>query len=139
MPTVLSLARVQESGLQGTDLSALLEGDHNRAERAILSSASKRSPRHHALTMSGYKLIADERRGVLKLFDIARDPHEQENLAHARKEIAQQAYKRLKDQLEKIREQPNLHAAPVQVSDKERRRLEALGYAEPDKKNPARQ
>jgi choline-sulfatase len=127
-PTILDLAKAPIPGnLRGRSLKPVLDGPGSLPAQAVYSEALY--GRYHfgwseltALTDARYRYIqapTDE------LYDLERDPHEQQNVADDRGRAPE--YDALRGALERLRGAATIDA-PKKVSAADRERLEALGY-----------
>jgi arylsulfatase A-like enzyme/Flp pilus assembly protein TadD len=126
VPTVLDLVKAPLPGnLRGRSLKPLLDGTGALPETSIYSEALY--ARYHfgwseltALTDDRYRFIKAPR---AELYDLARDPHERQNIADERP----QASEALRGALERLIAGVPIQA-PSAVSADARERLQALGY-----------
>ncbi len=87
-PTVLdAIGLAVPSGLDGR--IAPLAGDRDFPVRPHVATLHLDGRRQRAIVEPPWKLIHDEVRGSLELYDLASDPHERRNVADARPEIRQ--------------------------------------------------
>lgn len=129
MPTLLARAgAAAPPAMQGRDLSPLLDEDEaGTPGGASFASGVKWQPRMRSLRTPEWKLIADG--DAARLFDVARDPGEQQDLAATRPDERRALVSELEAHERKLGEQPALAREEAPVSDEMKRRLEALGYA----------
>lgn len=126
VPTLLEIAGApRPSGLRGRSLVPLLEDRGSITPEGIYSEALY--PRYHfgwsellSLTDERYKYI---RAPHPELYDLERDPHERQNLAPAREQVARV----MRSALSSLASAAPLHT-PGEVSAEDRMRLAALGY-----------
>jgi len=129
MPTLLSVAGIgPASGLQGRDLSHLLDVDPSADTGASLGAATSDRPGLHALRTRDYKLILDIDSGETWLFDARADPEEQENLATRQPEIARELRERLLVHLAESTSHGALEKSQVPLSEDLVEQLRSLGY-----------
>jgi arylsulfatase A-like enzyme/predicted Zn-dependent protease len=126
VPTILDLVKAPLAGnLRGRSLKPLLDGAGHLPEQAVYSEAMY--SRYH-FGWSELTALTDERFRYIKapreeLYDLARDPHERDNLADERTP-ARQA---LRSALDRLTAGQTLQA-PNAVPAEARERLQALGY-----------
>src|SRR5262249_33982715 len=126
VPTILDLVKAPAPGsLRGRSLTPLLDGSGKLSSQAIYSEALY--ARYHfgwseltALTDERYRYISAPRE---ELYDLARDPHERENLAAGRPN----ACDALRTALDRLTAGSTIQA-PGGISPEDRERLAALGY-----------
>jgi arylsulfatase A-like enzyme len=124
-PTILELAGVDvPSSMQGRSLL------DPRSDRVAFSRTVWKRARYSART-DRYKLIWDSRTGVSELYDLETDPGEQSNIVAERAFVSGYLEQRL---LGWLRDQEALRSGAssgsAEVSEEERRQLEALGYTD---------
>lgn len=79
-----------------------------------------------------YKLILDEDSGKVQLYDLDADPAEQRDLSGARPAVVELLREALDAQADRARREGTRQAGDRDLSEEERRQLEALGYAGDD-------
>jgi tetratricopeptide (TPR) repeat protein len=126
VPTILDLVKAPQPGnLRGRTLKPLLDGTGTIPAQAIYSEALY--ARYH-FGWSELTALTDERYRYIKaprpeLYDLARDPHERQNIAADRIQAAQA----LGGALDRLVKGSSIQA-PAAVSADARERLQALGY-----------
>ncbi len=90
------------------------------AENTLWSSEQK------VLVRWPYKLILHEKTGRRQLYDLAKDPHEQDDLAASRTETADLLERALEDRLSSTDSQPSRES--IIISDETEQELRSLGY-----------
>jgi arylsulfatase A-like enzyme/Tfp pilus assembly protein PilF len=126
VPTILDLVKAPGvSGLRGRSLKPVLEGTGKLAPPTIYSEALY--ARYH-FGWSELTAVTDERYRYVKapreeLYDLARDPREQTNLAEERPQPRQA----LRSALEGVAGAAKIQA-PAEIPADARERLQALGY-----------
>jgi arylsulfatase A-like enzyme/Tfp pilus assembly protein PilF len=126
VPTILDLVKAPRvTNLRGRSLKPLLEGTGTLQPATIYSEALY--ARYHfgwseltTLTDERYRYINAPRE---ELYDLARDPHEQNNIANARP----QPLEALRSALDRVAAVATI-TAPSEVPADARERLQALGY-----------
>jgi len=128
VPTILDYLGVEAlGGTQGESLLPVLRGSEPKTEYALIQSTSMRSSRFKAKT---------DGRGGWVLFDLAEDPGETTNVAGEHPEVLEDMTAHLRELMDRHEEMaarfggriPEARGPRVEVSEEERRRLEALGY-----------
>lgn len=133
MPTVLDLLSIPPPAMQGRSLVSLLRGELD-AEEERGGGASARP--HFAETTSNrvhlrsvlaenWKLILDVNTDEVELFDLARDPGEQSNVAAASPERARTLRQRLDAHFDSLTPPPEI---PTRPGPENLEQLRALGY-----------
>lgn len=79
-----------------------------------------------------YKLIVNEDSGAVELYDLDADPAESKDLAGDRPEVVRLLREALDEQDERARREGTRQAGGKELTEEERRQLEALGYAGDD-------
>jgi len=101
MPTLLDLLEVDRSNLtfHGPSLVPRLDGNREFTAGALYAEHSK--PRqnlfHHALIRGRFKLIVDRTSGERELYDLERDPLEEDDLAQQQPSLAESLAKQLEE------------------------------------------
>ena len=138
--TVLELAGVDQSGLhfQGDSFAGLIERDDAAASATIFMEAefASRLPddvgketHKKAIIWGRYKLIHDQMKGTLELYDLADDPAETTDLSGDRQELVKQLRPILQQRIALAR-QEKTDAQEVDLTEEELDRLRELGYIE---------
>lgn len=139
-PTILNLAGISAPGtFQGRSLSATMFGAASEAARRFLFAETYRFNHKQAVRGSRYELIHTEDTGVGKggvrwaerweLFDIRKDPREQNDIFDEDSPVA----KVLADQLKHLtlfRPGAEQLGEPVEIPEEDLRLLRSLGYVE---------
>jgi arylsulfatase A-like enzyme len=129
MPTMLSLARIDlPEGLQGRDISELLEKGKTPPEAPVLSTAALNEPSLHAIRTHRYKLIVDILSNEKALYDLDSDPDERYNIASSEGVIVERLNRLLLQNLSEIEVQDTMTPQFAPLPDDVRKRLESLGY-----------
>jgi len=130
MPTLLAQGRIAAPmGLQGRDLSPLLDGGDRGDVGASFAGGVKWNPELRSLRLPDWKLIADGARGEAQVFDLARDPHEQHDVATEKPADRERLQAQLDAHVQDLAARPVLATESGAVSEEMKQRLEALGYA----------
>lgn len=129
MPTLSALGGVESpAGILGRDVSAVLRGGETQETAAIFAEAVNGNPRLAGVRTLSHKLIWDEERGELQLYDLKADPGECRDLSSE----DEATVARLKSYLREHREiglaRGVLAPEAVPMEDELRDRLKALGY-----------
>ncbi|HKJ23551.1 MAG TPA: sulfatase-like hydrolase/transferase, partial [Myxococcota bacterium] len=137
-PTILELAGVDAGGraFEGPSLASFVAGGEPPPAGHVFAEVDFRGPvakqaKKKAVIGPRFKLIRDDRRGRVELYDLANDPHERRNLARGGTSPAVDALQReLYDFT--TRELPPLGGASdeVPIDPELRERLRQLGYVE---------
>lgn len=132
MPTLLKQGGIAAPvGVQGRDLSPLLAGSGAQPPAGVsFAGGVKWNPAMRSLRSPEWKLIEDGGAGATQLFDVARDPGEQRDLAAARPAERRALAAELAAHQQKLAASPALAREQAEVSDEMKQRLEALGYAD---------
>ncbi len=131
MPTLLSLAGIESSaGVQGRDVSALLDGDAVESRGVSRATATSDRPSLHAMRTPDYKLILDIDTGETWLFNARKDPSEQENLSAERPEIVEELRDRLLTRIAESTAEGALGKRLAPIPDELIEQLRALGYVQ---------
>lgn len=137
MPTILSLIGIDSpSTLDGLDLCPLWQRNVSQLPfRYIFAGASKDNPspnrgdiRHnnikHAIRHPRYKLHYDKLSKKIKLYDMANDPHEQNDVASEHSSLVDSMFR----QLESFMAINKKAASLPPLSEEEVQKLRSLGY-----------
>lgn len=84
LPTALEIAEIESTGtMQGVSLVPLIsgKGDLQGGKRAVYSEANLYGARKRSVRLENYKYIIDTESGTEELYDLEKDPGEQENIA----------------------------------------------------------
>ncbi len=100
MPTLLAVTGTPAPpGLQGHDLSGLLEGKEDPRPPLAFATATSTDPALYAVRRDPYKLIFNARTGAARLFELARDPGEQQEIAALKWGVVRRLRAELRDHL----------------------------------------
>jgi len=129
MPTLLArLGLKRPEGLDGEDLSRLLEGDAGHlAQRALFGEADHTNAQPditRAVRLGSWKLLFDRSTEKHALYDLAKDPGERNDLAASQPAQSRELLEPLRRFLA-IRGETG---TPVKLSPEELQRLRSLGY-----------
>ena len=139
VPTLYDLLGVEFDGfLDGRSLRPLMIGEELRPVDVFSENLNVKQKESKSLRSEKYKYIWSyprenfRARGFqerFELFDLTRDPREQNNLAEERPEVTQELDERLRTLLELLGDPGELEDLPEEELDPDlRERLEALGY-----------
>ena len=117
--------------LKGQSLWKILEG---AAEGSIsglaYAGADKSDPRLFSVEDGRHKLIWAYPNGPRMLFDLTRDPMEQQNIAPTEARVTKRLSRVLAEQVSKLRSVETLLEASSDLDEEEVKRLRSLGYVE---------
>jgi arylsulfatase A-like enzyme len=129
MPTLSAAGGVEPPpGILGRDFSTLLRGGGDASTSAIFASAVNENPRIQGVRTLSHKLIWDEDRGELELYDVAADPKECRDLSEEDRPSVARMKTYLRENLERNEARGALAREAVPMDDELRDRLRALGY-----------
>jgi arylsulfatase A-like enzyme len=129
LPTVFALSGLAPpEGVLGRDFSAALRGGEDAGPVAVFASAVNGNPRVQAVRTVSHKLIWDERRGELELYDLAADPREARDRSAEDPGVVSELKSYLREHLETNETRAHLAPETVPLGDGLRERLRALGY-----------
>ncbi len=129
MPTLLSVARVPAPpGLQGRDVSGLLDGQQIETAGVTYATATNRAPGMHSVRTGEHKYIVDLESGYAFLSDLVSRPDERHNIAGDQPALAAELHDRLEKHLASSLAGGALDSETGAVSDNLRAQLQALGY-----------
>ena len=129
MPTLLSLASIPAlpSG-QGRDFSSsLLGGDSRKSSQLSFSTATTTDPGLHVARDGRYKLVWEGDTDSVRLFDLAVDPDETQDLSAAKPELARELRLQLLAHLQSVSARA-LSKDTAPLTKEVRERLKSLGY-----------
>jgi len=130
LPTIISLLGEEPlDGMDGVDLSPLWNAPNSQTvlrfdQRAIFSSGDHLGDNTRSVRQGNFKLIYDSTTQERELYDLDSDPHEQVNIAGIRSDVAD----RLERALLALNPDPMPEGAPVELTEQEKKLVEALGY-----------
>jgi arylsulfatase A-like enzyme len=110
-PTLTELAGIAPPpGLQGRSLVPLLRGERGDPGRVLLYELKPPMPVKQAIRRERFKLVrSEEPTGpALELFDLARDPGEQDNVAASQPDVARALLRELEDALAALPAAPEI-------------------------------
>jgi arylsulfatase len=125
LPTILDVVGAEAASsteFQGRSLV----GD--RSDRPVFSETQRRA-HHEAITQGRWKLIYEPRKGTTALFDIEADPNELHDQSHLHPDVANELLTLL-ETWEREHAPPSAPVSPPELSESEKERLRALGYAD---------
>jgi arylsulfatase A-like enzyme len=129
MPTLLSVAGAEPPvGLQGRDVSAVLEGRAVEHPAITFATATQRSPGLYSARTADHKLIVDLDSTWERLFDLTRDQAEQQDASENQSHVADELRDRLLTHIVESVAAGTLEVGEVEISPDLQERLEALGY-----------
>jgi arylsulfatase A-like enzyme len=129
MPTLSAVGGIEApSGILGRDFSMLLRGGSDAEIKATFASAVNENPRIQGVRTLSHKLIWDEERGELELYDVVSDPKECRDLSEEDSPSVARLKTYLRENLERNQARGALAPEAVPVDDELRSRLKALGY-----------
>jgi hypothetical protein len=106
----------------------LLRGGSDAEIKATFASAVNENPRIQGVRTLSHKLIWDEERGELELYDVVSDPKECRDLSEEDSPSVARLKTYLRENLERNQARGALAPEAVPVDDELRSRLKALGY-----------
>ena len=116
------------SGILGRDFSALLRGGSEGRATAVFAGAVNEHPRVQGVRTLSHKLVWDEERGTLELYDLVADPKERRNLREADPQTMARMKTNLQEHLARNQARGALASETIPLDDELRDRLKALGY-----------
>jgi arylsulfatase A-like enzyme len=129
MPTLLGTARAPSpEGMQGRDLTPLLDGAEAEYPAVSYATATQRRPGLHSVRTPAYKFIYDIDVDEGSLFDMSRDWREQHDLAADRPEVVEGLRDRLLTHLADSVATGTLEGDSAEIPAELREKLEGLGY-----------
>jgi arylsulfatase A-like enzyme len=129
MPTLVEVAEIEAPpGILGSDFSTLLRGGSDGASAAVFAGAVNGDPRIQGVRTLSHKLIWDEDRGELELYDLDADPNESRDLSESDALSVARMKTHLREHLERNEARGALARESVPLDDEIRDRLKALGY-----------
>ncbi len=127
LPTLVRIAGgTAPPGIHGEDLAPLLTGETR--ERFNVSTATTEGPELASLRAGSYKLVLDQASGAARLFDLAEDPGEQEDLAPGNPELTQRLEAVLRETVARVAQGGAFEAGSVEETEARREVLKSLGY-----------
>ena len=138
-PTLLELAGVEPAGasFEEPSLAAFVQGGDPPPAHHVFAEVDFRGPlakqaRKQAVMGARFKLIRDDRKGQIELYDLESDPAERKNLAAGRQSPASDALQR---ELYRFSTRPRPQHAPdgsaeAEIDPELRERLRGLGYVQ---------
>lgn len=129
MPTLSALGGIETPpGILGRDFSTLLRGGSDAETTAVFAGAVNENPRIQGVRTLSHKLIWDEKRGELELYDVVSDPQECRDLSDEDAPSVARMKAYLRENLERSEARGALAREAVPMDDELRSRLKALGY-----------
>lgn len=129
MPTLSALGRVDvPAGTLGRDFSGILRGAGGEGAAAVFASAVNEKPRVSSVRTLDHKLIWDEERDSLELYDVVADPKECRDLGAQDASSVARMKTYLRGELERNRARGSLSPEAIPIDEELRDRLKALGY-----------
>lgn len=129
MPTLSALGGVElPPGILGRDFSTVLRGGSDAETTAVFAGAVKENPRIQGVRTLSHKLIWDEERGELELYDLIADPKECHDLSEQDAPSLAQMKTYLREHLERNETRGALSPEAIPMGDELRSQLKALGY-----------
>jgi arylsulfatase A-like enzyme len=129
MPTLLALAGVEAPpGILGHDFAAALRGEGLPETRAVFATSVNGNPRASGVRTPSHKLIWDETRGELQLFDLAVDPAECRDLSSEDAAFVARLKSYLLEHRARNAARGALAPESVLIESEHQEELEALGY-----------
>jgi len=145
LPTVLDYAGLEiPDSAEGKSFRSLIEGKVKR-EKTVFSEGgyrSKTSGRYHSVLYDKEWKLIHERDGAYFLFDLSKDPNEQDNLIDREQKVARRLIRKLTKweksqgiavkEGEGSKEEKVKKPKQVELSERAKAQLKALGYIESD-------
>ncbi|HLE68579.1 MAG TPA: sulfatase-like hydrolase/transferase, partial [Vicinamibacteria bacterium] len=129
MPTLSAVGGLAPpAGILGRDFSTLLRGGSDAEATAIFAGAVNENPRIQGVRTLSHKLIWDEERGELELYDMLSDPKECRDLSEEDRPTVARMKTYLRETLERNEARGALAPEAIPMDDELRDRLKALGY-----------
>lgn len=129
MPTLLAVGVVEATpGILGRDFSTLLRGGSDAETTAVFAGAVNENPRIQGVRTLSHKLIWDEERGELELYDMLSDPNECRDLSTEDRPSVARMKTYLRENLERNEARGALAPEVIPMEEELRSRLKALGY-----------
>jgi len=132
MPTLLGLGGGDlPSGMVGHDLLPVAECvDEDRPNRYAFSTSVKNRPSTYAISDGRFKLISDFATHQLRLYDLAADPGEHNDLADKKPEILEHLNVRLEEEIARVASGEAAPGRAGEIPQEQLDRLRELGYLE---------
>ncbi len=132
LPTLIELAGIDsELPMQGRDLTRVVRGDAAVEEDDwAFASALPEETASLAAQNERFKLILDLESGERELYDLAKDPGEQRDIAPESQELSARLIRRVESHLETLSEYPAYRPALTPLSEEDIERLRSLGYVQ---------
>jgi len=129
MPTLSAVGGLAPpAGILGRDFSTLLRGGSDAEATAIFAGAVNENPGIQGVRTLSHKLIWDEERGELELYDMLSDPKECRDLSEEDRPTVARMKTYLRETLERNEARGALAPEAIPMDDELRDRLKALGY-----------
>ena len=129
MPTLLAVARAEPpEGMQGRDMSAVLEGHPVERPEFTFATATQRIPRFYSVRTARHKLLLHLDTEWQRLFEMANDGTEHEDVSAREPEVAQELRDRLLAHIRDSVAGGTLETETAEIPEELQERLRALGY-----------
>lgn len=131
-PTVLEAAGIRPApGIAGRSLWPSLRGDGELEQRNVFAEGNLYGPELKTTLRWPYKLVKPRGKDApARLYDLARDPHEKNDLAAARPELVEELLGELRATIKEARTIRKSLRDEAQLDEETRERLRSLGYVE---------
>jgi arylsulfatase A-like enzyme len=129
LPTLVAKSGETAQNVEGKDLSAFLDGGTTGGSGIVFSCAVRTNPLLYAVRGGAYKLIVNEKIGRHALFDVTKDPGENDNIAPQNPEVVERLRTYLDGVVNASGSQPLFEADAPEISTERRELLRSLGYA----------
>jgi len=129
LPTLIARSGAAAENVEGKDLSPLFRGKTVGGSGLVFSGAMRTNPLMYSVRGGNYKLIVNGKISRHALFDISKDPGENNNIAPEMPQIVAQLSTYMDDVVQAARSNPLFEADAPQVSTERRELLRSLGYA----------
>jgi arylsulfatase A-like enzyme len=131
-PTVLEAAGIRPApGIAGRSLWPSLRGSGELEPRNVFAEGNLYGPELKATWRWPYKLVKPRGKGgPARLYDLAQDPHEKQDLAASRPELVEELLGELRMTIKEARTIRKSLRDEAELDEETRERLKSLGYVD---------